>query len=355
MPIPRERQSGQFSDRQVRLVDRTRLPWRPVVQSGMDEHGGHGRWGWTDVAPGLLILAAMLVISMVTFFGDAIRRATAEGPRLTILAPEVAGLERGSAIWLAGKPSGRVLGVHFREPGGPMGERVSIEAVMLWEAMPFLRADARVTVGAAALLAPAVVKIGPGSGHSLPLGDGDTLRVTSKLDIERFRTMADSVRTAIADVAEGAALLGEQITSGSGSATRFLTHRGSVAQLDSTRSRIDRLRLAWRRGGGLSRLVREDSARAAANRALATLRELADPANRPGVMDSLARAGETRRQIEERAREIGSGIERAEGTAGRAVQDRALRLSAQRTRAVLDSLTAELGANPLAWLRFELF
>ena len=307
------------------------------------------------MAPGLLILGSIFIISMLTFFGDAIQRATAEGPRLTVLSPAVAGLERGSAVWLAGKPSGRVLTIHFREPGGPMGERVSIEAVMLWEAMPFLRKDARVTIGAAALLAPSVVKIAPESGHGSPLGDGDTLRVTAKLDIEAFRGMADSVRTAIGDVAEGATLLVEQITRGDGSAARFLAHRGSIAQLDSTRSRGNRLALAWRQGGGISRLVRENSVRASATRAMAALRDLADPANRPGAIDSLARARTELRQIDKRAREIVSGIERAEGTVGRAISDPALRSSADRTRAVLDSLTTELAANPLEWLRFRLF
>jgi phospholipid/cholesterol/gamma-HCH transport system substrate-binding protein len=321
----------------------------------MHEHGGHGRLAWKDVIPGLLILGAVLVISLFTFFGDAVRRAKAEGPRITVLAPEVAGLERGSVVWLAGKPSGRVLSVHFREPGGPIGERVSIEAVLLREAMPFLGEDAHVTIGSASLLRPSVVKIAPGSEHALPLGDGDTLRVVSRLDIESFRTMADSVRIAIRDVADGASELREQVTGGNGSAARFLAHRGSVAQVDSTRSRIDRLRLAWQQGGGLARLVREDSVRASATRAMATLRDLTDPANRPAAIDSLVGVGETFRQIENRARELGAGIERAEGTAGRALKDSALRLSADRTRAALDSLTSELGTNPLAWLRFQLF
>ena len=310
---------------------------------------------WRRFRKHKLALAGIVVISLITFFGDALRRATAEGPRVTVLAPEVAGLERGSIVWLAGKPSGRVLNVHFREPGGLIGERVSIEAVLLWEAMPFLGEDAHVTIGSASLLRPSVVKIAPGSEHALPLGDGDTLRVMSKLDIESFRTMADSVRIGIRDVVDGTSDLREQITGGNGSVARFLAHRGSIAQLDSARSRFDRLRLAWQQGNGLSRLVREDSVRASATRAMATLRDLTDPANSPGAIDSLARVGATLRQLENRAREIGSGIERAEGTAGRALNDPALRLSAERTRAVLDSLTSELGANPLAWLRFQLF
>ena len=321
----------------------------------MHEHDEHGWLAWRDVVPGLLILGAFFVISLFTFFGDTVRRATAEGPRITVLAPEVAGLERGSLVWLAGKPSGRVLNVHFREPGGPIGERVSIEAVLLWEAMPFLGEDAHVTIGSASLLAPSVVKIAPGSEHALPLRDGDTLQVASKLDIESFRTMADSVRIAIRGVADGASKLREQLTGGNGTVARFLAHRGSLAQVDSTRSRIDRLRLAWQQGGGLSRLVREDSVRASASRTMATLHDLTDPAGRPVALDSLVRIGETVRQIEHRAREMGASIERAEGTVGRALKDPALRLSAERTRAALDSLTSELGTNPLAWLRFQLF
>jgi phospholipid/cholesterol/gamma-HCH transport system substrate-binding protein len=321
----------------------------------MDDLGGRGIPTWTDVVPGLLILGAFVVTSLITFFGDALRRATAEGPRITVLAPEVSGLERGSVVWLAGKPSGRVLSVRFRDPGGPIGERVLIDAVLLREAMPYLGVDAHVTIGSASLLRPSVVKIDPGSEEAAPLGDGDTLRVAYRLDIDAFRTMADSVRVAIHDVADGASLLRDQITGGDGSAARFLTHRGSVAQLDSARTRIRRLRLAWQTGGGLSRLAREDSVRESAVRAIMTLRDLTDPATLPGAVDSLARIEETLEQIGEGAREIRAGIERAEGTAGRALNDPALRLNVDRTRATLDSLTAELGANPLAWLRFKLF
>ena len=362
----KEQSFGQFPDCQVRPDGKSlrlkiagrrtgaRLQHHRVVPSGMDERDGRGQLRWTDVVPGLLILGAVLVVSLITFFGDGIRRATAEGPRLTVLAPEVAGLVRGSAVWLEGKPSGRVLSVQFREPGGPISERVSIETVLLWEAMPFLREDAGVTIGSAALLAPSVLKIASGSEHASPLGDGDTLRVASKLDIEAFRTMADAVRTAIGDLAEDASRLGEQITGGNGSAARFLADPGSLIQLDSTRTRMDRLVLAWRHGEGLSRLVREDSVRASATRAIETLHDLTRPENLQGV-DSLARVGESLQRVAERAREIGSGIDRAEGTAGRALNDPALRLSADRTRAVLDSLTTELGANPLQWLRFRLF
>ncbi len=321
----------------------------------MDDRAGRKLPNWTDVTPGLLILGAILAISLITFFGDAIRRANAEGPRITVLAPEVGGLERGSVVWVAGKPSGRVIDVHFRRPGGPLGERVAIEAILLREAMPFLRTDARVTIGSASLLAPSVVKIGGGSAQGSPIGDGDTIRVASELDMDAFRALADSVRVAVTDAAEGASRLGRLVTEGNGSVARFLSDPGALTRLDSTRIRMHRLVNSWRYGNGLSRLVREDSVRASATRSIETLRDLAGPGNRPGTIDSLVQAMESVQRVADRARDIGTDIQRAEGTAGRALEDPALRLNAVRTRATLDSLVAELGANPLAWLRFTLF
>ncbi|MGW8282718.1 MAG: MlaD family protein [Gemmatimonadota bacterium] len=321
----------------------------------MDDSTGRNAPTWTDVIPGLLILGALLVVSLVTFFGDAIRRATAEGPRITVLSPDVSGLEKGSVVWIAGKPSGRVLDVQFREPGGMRGERVAIEAILLREAVPFLRADARVTIGSASLLAPSVVKIGAGSAHASPVADGDTLRVASELDMEAFRTLADSVRTTIADAAEGASRLRRLLTDGDGSAARFIADPGFLTRLDSTGTRMQRLTRAWRDGGGLSRLAREDSVHASAIRALRTLRDLAGAENRPVAMDSLAHAMQSMQDVVNRARNMGADLGRAGGTAGRAIHDPALKTSADRTRATLDSLVVELGANPLAWLRFRLF
>lgn len=321
----------------------------------MDYRPGRNLPTWTDVTPGLLILGALLVISLVTFFGDAIRRATAEGPRITVLSPDVGGLERGSVVWIAGRPSGRVLDIQFREPRGSRGERVAIEAILLHDALPYLRADAKVTIGSASLLAPSVVKIGAGSANAPRIRDGDTLQVASELDMEAFRALADSVRLAIADAAGDASRLTRLLVDGDGSAARFIAEPGFLTRLDSTETRIRLLASAWRDGGGLSRLAREDSVRASVIRTLRTLRDLAAPGDHTAALDSLARAMEGMREVADRARDIGADLDRAGGTAGRAIHDPALKTSTDRTRAALDSLVVELGADPLAWLRFRPF
>lgn len=321
----------------------------------MDYRPGRNQPTWTDVTVGLLILGALVLISLVTFFGDAIRRATAEGPRVTVLSPDVGGLERGSVVWIAGKPSGRILDIQFREPGDSRGDRVAIEAILLHEALPYLRADARVTIGSASLLAPSVVKIGAGSAHASPVRDRDTLRVAPELDMEAFRTLADSVRLAIADAAGNASRLRKLLNDGDGSAARFSSEPGLLTRLDSTATRMRLLSSAWREGGGLSRLAREDSVRASAIRSLRTLRDLALHEDHQVAMNSLAAAAREMREVSNRARIVGADLERAGGTAGRAIHDPALKTSTERTRATLDSLFAELGADPLAWLRFRPF
>lgn len=321
----------------------------------MDPYSTPEKLTWPDVWPGALILIVLLLISFLTFFGDAVRRATAEGPRLTLLAPEVGGLERGSPVWLAGKPAGRVLSLSFLEPGGRAGERVSIELVLLREAMPHLRADARVTVGASGLLAPSVVKIGPGSPAAAPLFDGDTLWAVPRPDMDDFRSMADSVRNAFVGSRELFSELRREMLEGEGSAAGFLSDRAVVADLESSRAKAERISAGWRSGAGLPRLIRDDSLRIVAGQAWETLSRLRSSPELRAVRDSLGAAGTSLAHLNETASEIAAGIENAEGTVGRAAQDSALIVGASRTRALLDSLSAELGANPLAWLRFRLF
>jgi hypothetical protein len=73
------------------------------------------------------------------------------------------------------------------------------------------------------------------------------------------------------------------------------------------------------------------------------------------ALDSARLAGVALDSLRLRAEEIAERIGAAEGSLGRAVEDSALSVAAHRTRAVLDSLTTALGANPLAWLRVRLF
>jgi hypothetical protein len=113
--------------------------------------------------------------------------------------------------------------------------------------------------------------------------------------------------------------------------------------------------MAWRSGGGLPRVLRDDSLRVVARQASETLSRLQISPELSMARDSLQAARASLHHLGVTAARIADGIERAEGSVGRAVQDSALSVGASRTRLLLDSLAADLGADPLAWLRFRLF
>ncbi len=308
---------------------------------------------WRQVLPGLAILAVLVVTSIATFFMDTIRRLTAEGPRIVVTAAKASGLQRGSTVWVAGIPAGRVLQVRYGDPGSAGAARVVVDVILRRDAMADLRTDARAAIGSSALLAPAVLKISPGTAGTPALRVGDTLPIFPALDLESFRELADSARVEFEALRADASLLRERLLEGPGSASGFLGDPALLALADSARRRSGRVATALREGEGLARLARDDSLRrdlADAKEALTALGILSRP-----FVDSLTGLADRSASVRTRASRIGAGLEAAEGTAGRALQDPALRDRSRETRDAIRSVAEELGANPLRWLRIRLF
>jgi hypothetical protein len=135
----------------------------------------------------------------------------------------------------------------------------------------------------------------------------------------------------------------------------FYSDPGVLSGLDSARVDARALSDAWSAGQGLRRIAADDSLRARVARSSALIEELLASEDTRAALDSARRAGVALESLRLRAGEIAERIGAAEGSLGRAVEDSALSVAAHRTRAVLDSLATELGANPLAWLRIRLF
>ncbi|MDT8436022.1 MAG: MlaD family protein [Gemmatimonadota bacterium] len=321
----------------------------------MAAHARQERLGWREVGPGLGILGALLLLSAFSFFLDSIRRAVAEGPRLYVATGGAMGLQPGSEVWVGGVKAGRVVQVRFAPPTRSDTVRAVVEAVLLNAVMPELRHDSRVTIGAAALLAPAVVKIVPGSADSPRLESGDTLFVQPTPDLQRFLELAESMREEVAALQAADGSYRALLESGRGSAARFLSDPGSLVRLDSVRVQSNRIAAALREGGGLARAFRDDSLHASARRAREAVLGLRDQPFLAGLPDSLRALSEVAASVARRAERIGAGLEEAQGTAGRAASDPALRERAAEARAALRTLTEELAANPLRWLRFRIF
>ena len=311
--------------------------------------------GWRDVRTGVVVLLLFVPVVAGIFFLDAIRRAFLEGPTLVIAADDIRGLETGSDVWVAGRPAGRVARVSFFGSGEGAEGRVAVRLVLLREAAPMIRSDARAHIGGSALLEPAVVKLSPGSPDAPPFDFSDTLAVTPVLDVDDFRALADSGRAAAETLSAELQALDATMRTGSGTLPRLRRDGTLRARIGRQADRIAALRESWGREAGVRALVTDTALRARAGRIADRMESLAADSAARRVGDVREELREAVASLSERTERISDRVEAGHGSLGRFATDEELRLQAERTRALVDSVRAELLQNPLRYLRFRLF
>jgi phospholipid/cholesterol/gamma-HCH transport system substrate-binding protein len=307
--------------------------------------------GWSRLRTGAALIAGLALALAAIFFSDVALRELSEGPALTVTAAEARDLEPGAAVWVAGVPAGRVTSVRFREAGREDGRPVVVRAVLREGAAGILRADASAQIRASALLAPPVLALDPGRAGR-PFDPGDTLRAEPGPDREEIRARTDSLAGALAALAPLADSLRTRLDEGPG--TLAALRRDGPLRADLRRAG-DRVRAltAKASGGSAAKLAGDTVARAALGRAAERLRRLAEQAgDRAAPADSAARALDA---LLVRLDTLSRRLDAGRGTAGRLLRDRALQRERRRLEAGMDSLRAELLADPLRWLRFRLF
>lgn len=306
---------------------------------------------------GFAWIALVSTTSLAVFFLDDLLRATQEGPRITIAAAAAPGLGPGSAVWVAGRPVGRVLEVVFRPPGAISHDNVIVRAVLQRAVGDVIRADASASIRPSDLLEPVVVSIRPGTPGSPPFDFTDTLRaVSDDLNQEYVLGLLDSLRGGGDRLSERAVELGRTLDDPTGTMSALAANEPLREALRRDLTRLRDLLVRDLERGSLGRLLtdtaipaRMDSVRArmatlskgsgdnAADRA--NLQELA------GHLDALMI----------RIAALQARLDAGEGTAGRALRDREIRDQLAHLRARLDSVVAELTARPDRWLRMRIF
>ncbi len=330
---------------------------------------------WNEVRIGLGLMAALGLVALGIFFLDRIRREIAEGPTVVVLADDAAGLEPGAEVWVAGRRGGRVRAVRLVPPAAEGAAAVVVEAVLLHEAASFLRADASAEIAQAGLLGPAVLAIRPGGEAARRFDFRDTLRAPGVPPRERVMAALDTFR---------ATLRRSEPTLRA--ATRLWDGQGTLPALRMNPEPLERLGADVRRladllqadaGGSAGRLARDTAWRAALRRVGARMRSwtapppeaAARPPEPPAPTPEAPARAEARPEPRATLAELDVALERLRatigeleahlaaggGTAGRALHDDEIRRQAALLRARIDTVRAELVAEPLRWLRFRLF
>ena len=308
---------------------------------------------WRDVVPGIIVLTMVIPLVVGVFYVDGLRRALIEGPTVIVLADEIRGLAPGANVWVAGKPAGRVQSIAFVGSGSSDPGLVALRIILLRQAGPMLRADARVRIGRSALLSPPVVKFRPGSPDAPPYDYADTLTVTPGPDIETFRAFADSGRVAITALSAELARLETEMESGRGTLPRLRRDPELAGDLIALGGRMAFLNESLVGANGLRQLAGDSVSRERIARLAESINTMSRQADaRASRLEPLSQVLD---EISARINRLDNYLHTATGTAGRLLYDGELQLQSERTRARLDSLQLELAAQPFRWLRFRLF
>jgi hypothetical protein len=302
-----------------------------------------------------VILAGLALVSAVIFFLDAGRRALEEGPHVVVLAAEARGLQRGTDVWVAGKPAGRVKDIHFGDPTGPENRRVIIVAVLHRSAARFLRETARARIGSSALLAPVVLKLDPGAPEGARFDFADTLYAPRDTIRETLFSLWESGRAEARALAKAVGDLGRRTRDGPGTVARFRQDTTFLVRLPGAVARMRGLSQEFRRRDGLGSLLADDSLRASARRAVLRLSSLATDERSRALRDTIADLAASLQRVSHGLAAVEAGLAAGRGTAGRVAHDTELTDQAHMLRTGLDSATAELMLHPFRWLRFRIF
>ncbi|WP_419949555.1 MlaD family protein [Candidatus Palauibacter sp.] len=308
----------------------------------------------------VLIVLAGLVAGTV-FSGDAIVRARLEGPRITVLSHSAAGLGPGSAVWVAGRPMGRVLSISFRPPDSVVADsshpaHVVIDAVIERGAEPILRVDATAEVRESDLMAPVIVAVHPGTGSAPPWNYSDTLRADGRpLDPELVLALADTLLQAIRSLDARASEARNTIASAQGSFRRF---RQEPETMEGLKRSFEMFRELVERDvsrSSLSRLATDSLVGTAVDRVRERIAALDAAPERRTSRASIEAAVAALDAMGARLSSLARRIERGEGTAGRALMDGEIRRQFDALRATAAALAEELMLDPSRWLRVRVF
>lgn len=309
---------------------------------------------WNDVRMGVLLLLILAPLAIGVFFLDTLRRAFLEGPELVLLTSDTHGLNRGAAVWVAGVPAGRVVEIGFVDADST-GRRtdIAVRMVLLRSVASSLREDAVGQIGRAALLAPPVVKLTPGSPAAPEYDFRRPLRESPAVDLDTFRGLADSSRVAVRNLANAADSLRRLRATGRGSLQRFRNDPEVLRTLRRGRSEARTILASWSAAEGLRSFRRDRGVRAATEAIAARLPTLRTEARRAArssheTTAAIGRLGERLDRLSER-------LDTADGTLGRLGRDAELAIQIDRARSQLDSLLTDARSRPLRYLRFRLF
>jgi hypothetical protein len=312
---------------------------------------------WRQLLPGLvtLVLTAGVVLAILIYARVGVMRG--DKARLYARTGAARGLMQGSPVWLAGQRIGQVASIDFAPVSADSGGRVVIAFEVLERHLRRLRrdSDAQVRPGGTLIAAP-VVYLTTGSASAAPLGEGDTITTRPQDDFEDVSSRVAVAGRHIPAILEDLKVLNALLREAEGTLGALTIEGGGVPLGNVQASATELRRTITTSGGSLGLALRNRDLGTRARILIArtdSVRLLI--AEGRGTLGRFQRDSTLVRavgELRDEAAIIGALLDRPAGTAGRATKDGVIEREVARARVSLDSLFADIKANPLRYIAF---
>lgn len=307
---------------------------------------------WRKLGGGLSAIAAIVIcaISVIAFA----RVGSLRGKTYVsyILAMDASGIFKGTEVWLQGQKVGIVKNVGFRSLPTDTAVQTVLEMEIMSPYQSYIRKDSHVEFKpGGTYIGAQVVALSIGSAGAPELMPGDTLTRVSVIDPDLRSSELTATGRDLPQIVGSLRAIGSDL---SRTATRFSTMRENSLGLRQLVRRMATIEQR-ERNGTLSRLLEHRALLDSAQEVLATADTLLQYLKGEGTISHLLTDSTLHRA---RANAIASldslrlRISREDGTAGRLLNDDALRRDVEELRRQIARTAADVRKNPRRYSPF---
>jgi phospholipid/cholesterol/gamma-HCH transport system substrate-binding protein len=335
---------------------------------------------WSELKIGVLAIAALAIAGVTIFQLTGQRGLAWQRYTLKTRFANVAGLQSGSPVRLAGVEVGTVRGV------GLVGDQVDVLMEVNRQYRERITSESTATLGSVSLLGQASVDISP-STRGNPVPDGGYVRagrpVAQLADVATQASAGvDEITGLVRDIRQGRGTIGKFVTdeqlyvdlrqfvTAAGDLTRAVRDgRGTMGRLVNDSKVADSLEASLKNlegmtarlnagEGSLGRLLKDDEFAGSLNGATANLKTLTDRLNRgegtAGKLMTDSALYDRLSSLAGRLDEIVTRLDNGEGTMGHLLKDERLYENMNKVTTDLSSLVDEIKKNPKKYLNVKM-
>lgn len=312
---------------------------------------------WEQVRVGALLMGALALLAVGVLLVGEVGHVFGNRYRLVTMMRSGAGLVPGAAVQLAGQNVGQVESIQWIDPADrpDSGKTVLMSLAVNREVQGQIRTDSRARIRTQGLLGDRVVDITPGSAGADVLQPGDTLSSEEPLDYQEILEQASGAVTGLTDLATRLEELTARMLAGEGSLGRLVTDTALYDELATLSGSLGSFLGRANRGeGSLGRLLRDDRLYERLVSVTAGLDTLTQRvAGGEGSLGRMVTSDSLYRSLHDvvaRSDSLLRRVEEGRGTAGRLMVDEALYEELLRTLGEVNTILADLRADPRRYI-----